>query len=213
MRIETTTKSHLSLWIGLIGVVVVVICAYFWFNRTRVDKRIPGEVGYLRAVPSDDKLKAMLSDAQYKVTRQNGTETAFQNLYWNIFQPGIYVDVITGEPLFSSKDKFDSNTGRPSFTKPISMDRIVQKPDTSFNMNRIELRAARSNSHLGHLFNDGPAPAGLRYAINSAALRFIPVESMEKMGYKDFIQYVNDTPAAAPNAPAPAASASPVAGK
>jgi peptide methionine sulfoxide reductase msrA/msrB len=145
-----------------------------------------------------------LSDAQYHVTRENGTETAFQNLYWNNFKPGIYIDVITHEPLFSSADKFEANTGRPAFTKPISPDRIVERHDTSFNMERTEIRTVRSNSHLGHLFKDGPPPTGLRYAINSAALHFVPLESMEAEGYKDFIQYVTPAAAGSPTAAAPA---------
>ena len=190
-------SSHLSLWLGLVGVVVVLCGGAFFFIRSQSPQTIPGEAGYLRALPSDAKLRSTLSDAQYHVTRENGTETSFQNLYWDNFRPGIYVDVITGEPLFSSADKFDSKTGRPSFTKPISPERIVEKPDTSFDMNRTEVRAVRSNSHLGHLFKDGPPPAGLRYAINSAALHFVPLESMQAQGYGDFIKFV--APPAPPN--------------
>ena len=204
-------SSHISLWLGLVGMVIVAAGAYYFFQRHVANATAPGQLGYLRAVPSDAQLRSTLSEAQYHVTRENGTETAFQNLYWNVFKPGIYVDVITHEPLFSSADKFEANTGRPAFTKPISPDRIVEKRDTSYNMDRIEIRAVRSDSHLGHLFKDGPPPTGLRYAIDSAALHFVPLEAMEAEGYKDFIPYVTSTatasPAAAavtPAAPAPA---------
>ena len=204
-RIHTSDKqsSHLSLWLGLVGVVIVFGVAFFLFNRSRAAKTTPGQVGYLKAVPSDAQLKTQLSDAQYHVTRENGTETAFQNLYWDIYRPGIYVDVITGEPLFSSLDKFNSNTGRPSFTKPISTERVVEKHDTSFNMDRTEIRTVRSDSHLGHLFKDGPPPTGLRYAINSAALHFVPLENMEAQGYGAFIPFItpNQTASATPAPP------------
>jgi peptide methionine sulfoxide reductase msrA/msrB len=205
-RIDTAEKhsSHLKLWLGLVGFALVLCAGAFFFIRSQSPAPASGPDGYLKPVPSEAKLRSTLSDAQYHVTRENGTETAFQNLYWDNFRPGIYVDVITKEPLFSSVDKFDSKTGRPSFTKPISAERIVEKPDTSFNMNRIEIRAVRSNSHLGHLFKDGPPPSGLRYAINSAALHFIPLENMEALGYGGFIQYV--TPpgvSATPANPAP----------
>ena len=206
-RIHTSDKqsSHLSLWLGIVGGVIVFGVAFFLFNRSQSAKTTPGQVGYLKAVPSDAQLKTQLSDAQYHVTRENGTETAFQNLYWDIYRPGIYVDVITGEPLFSSLDKFNSNTGRPSFTKPISAERVVEKRDTSFNMDRTEIRCVRSDSHLGHLFKDGPPPTGLRYAINSAALHFVPLENMEAQGYGAFIPFVTPTQAASPTPANPVA--------
>lgn len=196
--------SHVKLWLGLVVLVFVLAGGWFYFMRAETAKIASGPEGYLKPVPTDAQLRARLSDAQYHVTRENGTETAFQNMYWDNVRPGIYVDVITGEPLFSSKDKFDSNTGRPSFTKPISAERIEQRHDTSFNMDRIEIRAIRSNSHLGHLFRDGPPPTNQRYAINSAALKFIPVENMPGQGYGDFIVFVNGE-AAAPS-PVPANS-------
>ena len=204
-RIETSPKhsSHLSLWLGLAGVIVVGAGTYFYFAYCQAAKTIPGQVAYLKAVPSEAKLRATLGDAQYHVTRENGTETAFQNVYWDNYRPGLYVDVITGEPLFSSLDKFNSNTGRPSFTKPISSERVMEKLDTSFNMQRTEIRTVRSNSHLGHLFKDGPPPTGLRYAINSAALHFVPLENMEAQGYKDFIKFVTPTETASPSAANP----------
>jgi peptide methionine sulfoxide reductase msrA/msrB len=185
--------SHISLWLGVLGVLILAAGGYYLLDRFH--STVPGQVGYLKPVPSDARLRSQLGDVQYHVTRENGTETAFQNQYWDNFRPGIYVDVITGEPLFSSQDKFDSKTGRPSFTKPISAEKVLEKKDTSFDMDRTEIRAVGSNSHLGHLFKDGPPPTGLRYAINSAALKFVPLESMQMQGYGEFVQFVTPTAA------------------
>lgn len=136
---------------------------------------------------SEEELKALLTPEQYRVMRENGTEKPFDNPYWKNKEPGIYVDAISGEPLFSSTDKFDSGTGWPSFIKPIDRNAVREKTDNSHGMSRTEVRSSRSDSHLGHVFDDGPGPEGLRYCINSAALRFVPLKSMKQEGYEDYL--------------------------
>jgi peptide methionine sulfoxide reductase msrA/msrB len=137
--------------------------------------------------PSDGELRRILDPLQYRVTQEDGTERAFQNDYWDNHDEGIYVDVVSGEPLFSSLDKYDSGSGWPSFTRPLAPAYVTEYIDDSLGMRRVEVRSRIADSHLGHVFNDGPEPTGLRYCVNSAALRFVPVERLEAENYKNFL--------------------------
>ena len=152
-----------------------------------------------KVVKSEGEWRAQLTPAQYHVTREHGTERPFTGEYWNNKEPGLYVDVVSGEPLFASVDKFDSGTGWPSFTKPIDGDNVIEKRDLSHFTIRTEVRSAHADSHLGHVFPDGPKDAGgLRYCINSASLRFIPRDELQKEGYGDYLSLF-DGPADGPS--------------
>jgi methionine-R-sulfoxide reductase len=136
--------------------------------------------------PDDPELRATLTPLQYEVTQCSATERPFQNEFWDHHEAGIYVDVVSGEPLFASVDKFDSGTGWPSFTRPIEPRLVKEQEDRALGMRRVEVRSSGGNSHLGHLFPDGPGPTGMRYCINSASLRFVPVEQLDDQGYGEY---------------------------
>src|SRR5437667_12584143 len=178
--------SHKTLWFGLFGAIVGIVSSIL-FGYAQSQKMASEKMNPTKLVPSNAELHRKVTKEQYRVTREGATETPFQNAYWDNHQAGIYVDIITGEPLFSSLDKFDSGTGWPSFTKPISKEKVVEKRDSSFGMERMEVRSRKSDSHLGHVFEDGPPPTGERYSINSAAVRFIPVRKLQEEGLGDYL--------------------------
>ncbi len=189
-RITSEDRATLSTYIGVgIGTVLCVGAIYFFFLAKEETKEVTG-FDPNRPLPSDATLKRRLKAEQYFVVRQGGTQTPFQNEFWDNDRTGIYIDVITGEPLFSSLDKYNAGIGQPAFTKPISKDLLVEKLDTSHDMQRTELRAKRSDAHLGYLLPDPTSPTGQLHAVASAALRFVPIERMKDEGYEAYMSFV-----------------------
>src|SRR5436309_9210814 len=189
-RITSEEKSAISTYVG-VGVAIVLIAGglYFFFLAQK-EKRETTGFDPNRPVPSDAVLKRRLKAEEYSVVREGGSQRAFQNQFWNNEKSGIYVDVITGEPLFTSLDKFDAGVGFPTFTKPISKDLLVESLTTSNDMHRTEVRAKRSNAHLASVFPDPKSPTGQRYVVYSAAFHFVPVEEMKDRGYEAYLSLV-----------------------
>jgi methionine-R-sulfoxide reductase len=186
-RITSEERSTISTYVG-VGIAIVLIAGGLYvFFLTQKEKRETTGFDPNRPVPADAVLKRRLKAEEYFVVREGGTETPFQNDFWNNERTGIYVDVITGEPLFISLDKYDAQIGLPAFSKPISKDLLVEIVDNSHDMQRTEVRAKRSNAHLGHVFPDPKSPSGQSYAVNSAAFHFIPKEEMKDKGYEAFL--------------------------
>jgi methionine-R-sulfoxide reductase len=186
-RVTSEEKSAISTYVG-VGIAVVLIAGGLYiFFLAQKEKRETTGFDPNRPVPSDAVLKRRLKAEEYFVVREGGSQTPFQNEFWDNQRVGIYVDVITGEPLFTSLDKFDGGVGLPTFSKPISKDLLVENLDTARDMQRTEVRAKRSNAHLGHLFPDPKSPTGQNYTVYSAAFHFIPIERMKDEGYEAFL--------------------------
>lgn len=186
-RITDEEKTTVTTYIAVGIITVLGAVAIYFFFLAHEEKVATHGFDPKRPVPGDEVLRYRLKPEEFSVVRQGATQMPFQNEFWNNERPGIYVDVITGEPLFSSLDKYDAGIGMPCFSKPISPDMLITAPDNSHDMQRTEVRAKRSNAHLGHLFADAKSPTGQRYAVNSAAFHFIPQERMELEGYKDYL--------------------------
>jgi methionine-R-sulfoxide reductase len=189
-RITSEERSTLSMYIGVIIAVVLIAGALYFFFLAQKEKKETTGFDPNRPVPSDAVLKRRLKAEEYSVVREGGSQRPFQNQFWNNERAGVYVDVITGEPLFTSLDKFDSGIGMPTFSKTISKDLLVENLDTSHDMQRTEVRAKRSNAHLGYLFPDPKSPTGQSYSVYSAAFHFIPTERMKDEGYEAFLSLV-----------------------
>ncbi|HET9368484.1 MAG TPA: peptide-methionine (R)-S-oxide reductase MsrB [Candidatus Udaeobacter sp.] len=183
-RITSEERSTISLYVG-VGIAVVLISGglYFFFLSQK-EKKETTTFDPNRPVPTDTVLKQRLKAEEYSVVREGGSQRAFQNQFWNNEKTGIYVDIITGEPLFTSLDKFDAGVGQPTFSKPISKDLLAESLDTSHDMQRTEVHAKRSNAHLGYVFVDPKSPTGQRYVVYSAAFHFVPVEELKDRGYE-----------------------------
>ena len=189
-RITSEERSAISTYVGASLAVVLALVGIYFFFMTQKEKKETTTYDPNRPVPTDEVLKARLKAEEWNMVRGNGSQTPFQNEFWNSEKVGIYVDIITGEPLFSSVDKFDGKVGLPTFTKPISYDLLVEVPDNTNEMQRIQVRDKRSNARLGHVFADPQSPTKRRYVLYSASLHFVPVDQMKDRGYEKYLPLV-----------------------